>query len=93
MATPSPTQDEEARDKHQREARRAVVIAAFVMGALGHPEDFLRVTVVPLWGNRFRANVQTGTDAASTRIAHSFFLTTDESGQVIESVPAITRLY
>ena len=94
MATPSPTQpDEEVRNKHQRAERQAATIAAFVINALGEPPDFRQVIVLRLWENRFRVNVQTGDDAVSARIAHSFFLTADEKGQVLESVPAITRRY
>ena len=88
-ARPSAEETEEA----QRAERLATVIGASVMKALGHPADLFRVSVVRLWGNHYRVNVQTGADAVVARIAHSFFLTTDESGQVIDSVPAITRLY
>jgi hypothetical protein len=77
--------------ERNRAARRAAVIAA-VLGALGTPPDFLRVTVVNVWGDRFRVNVMTG-DAASARVAHSYFLTADESGRVLDSEPAIARLY
>ena len=88
-ARPSVEEVEEA----QRAERRATVISVSVMKALGKPEDLFRVSVVRLWGNYYRVNVQTGTDVTALRIAHSFFLTIDENGQVIESVPAITRLY
>ena len=88
-ARPSAEEVEEA----QRAERRATVISVSVMKALGKPDDLFRVSVVRLWGNHYRVNVQTGTDVMTLRIAHSFFLTADESGQVVESVPAITRLY
>jgi hypothetical protein len=93
MSKSSAQQDEEVRDKQQRAEKQAAKIAAYVMGVLGQPQDFLRVTVVRLWENRFRVNVQTGFDAVSARVAHSFFLTTDETGKVIGSDPALTRLY
>jgi hypothetical protein len=93
MSNPSPARPSaELAEEAQRAAHRATVLGASVMKALGQPADFIRVSVVPLWENHYRVNVQTGTDAA-VRIAHSFFLTTDESGRVIGSVPAITRLY
>jgi hypothetical protein len=92
MATPAAQPDAEALSKNQRAERQATAIAAFVMGALGQPADFRRVTVARLWGNRFRVNVHTG-DGMSTRVAHSFFLAADENGRVIESDPAIARLY
>jgi hypothetical protein len=88
-ARPSAEVVEEA----QRAKRLATVISESVMKALGQPADLFRVSVVQLWGNHYRVNVQTGSDAASARIAHSYFLTVDESGQVIVSDPAIARLY
>jgi hypothetical protein len=94
MSTPSPAQpDEEVVGKAARAERLAVSISASVMKALGHPAELFRVSVVRLWGNQFRVNVQTGPDAVSARIAHSYFLTADENGQVLASVPAIARLY
>jgi hypothetical protein len=94
VAKTSPAQsDEESRDQSQRAECQAAVIAAAVMGALGDPPDFRRVTVVKLWGNQFRVNVLTGYDSASARVAHSYFLTADEAGQVLASEPAIARLY
>jgi hypothetical protein len=48
---------------------------------------------VQLWENHFRVNVQTGADASSVRVAHSFFVAADERGQVLASNPPIARLY
>ena len=94
MPTPSKSQpDEEVEGKNRRAARLATAVGASVMSALGRPADLFRISVVRLWGNQFRVNVQTGTDAVSSRIAHSFFLAADENGNVLESNPAITRLY
>jgi hypothetical protein len=93
---PNPPRDRpsaEAVEEAQRAERLALVISASVMKALGQPADLFRVTVVRLWGSHYRVNVQTGTDVASARIAHSYFLTVDESGRVIASEPAIARLY
>lgn len=93
MATLPPAQpDEDVRGKHPR-AERQAAIAAFVLGALGEPPAFRRITVVKVWGDRFRVNVQTGDDAVSSRVAHSFFVTADEAGQLIGSDPPIARLY
>jgi hypothetical protein len=38
-------------------------------------------------------NVQTGSDAVSTLITDSFFLTADDAGNVLASNPALTRRY
>jgi hypothetical protein len=85
--------DEETTAKVRRAEQQAATITAFVMRALGRPPDLFRVTVVRLWRHHFRVNVQTGTDVTSARIAHSYFLAVDESGQVIASDPAIARQY
>ena len=94
MATPSPARPDGGQlSKNQGAEREAAAVAAFVVRTLGRPEDFLRVTVVRLWANRFRVNVLAGCDAITSRIAHSYFVSTDEGGRVAESVPPITRLY
>jgi hypothetical protein len=80
-------------DESNRAERQATAICVSVMTALGRPVDFFRVSVVPLWKNRYRVNVQTGSDVPSLCIAHSFFVTADENGNVLESIPPITRLY
>ncbi len=90
---PTAEPDEEADRKQGQAERLATRIGASVMIALGHPEDFFRVSVVRLWENHYRVNVQTGTDPVSLRVAHSFFLATDENGNIVESSPAITRRY
>jgi hypothetical protein len=94
MEKQSPAQpDEEARGANQRAERQAVKLAAFVIAALGEPPDFLRVTVVKVWGDHFRVNVHAGADVTSARVVHSYFLTVADNGQVVGSEPAITRLY
>jgi hypothetical protein len=94
MSTPSRAgPDEEVLGKALRAERIALAITAAVMRQLGKPADLFRVSVVRLWENRYRVNVQTGADAVSARVAHSFFLEADEAGAVLASVPAITRVY
>jgi hypothetical protein len=68
-------------------------ISRNVMAVLGRPGDFLRVTVRQVTGDGYRVNVMTGADAASTRIAHSFFVTADKDGNVTASAPTIVKLY
>jgi hypothetical protein len=68
-------------------------IVKYVMAALGEPGDLHRVDVRRLWDNRFRVNVFVGGDAASARVANSYFLVADGSGNIIESRPEITRQY
>ena len=72
---------------------QTAAICRNVMAALGRPGDFLRVTVRQVTADGYRVNVMTGADAASTRIAHSFFVTADKDGNVTASAPAIAKLY
>lgn len=90
---PRAESDEEVRGKAQRAERLATAIAASVLRELGKPTDLFRVSVVRLWENHYRVNVQTGSDAVSARVAHSFFLEVDEAGAVLTSAPAIARVY
>ena len=77
----------------QRRDRLSDLIRKQVVRSLGSPEDLLRIQVQPIVGDRYRVNVFVGKDATSARIADSFFLTTDEEGQILTSSPAIVRLY
>jgi hypothetical protein len=94
MRKSSPTPPDEGQVAEAARAERlATAIGASVIKALGQPTELFRISVVRLWGNQYRVNVHTGADAVSVRVAHSFFLTADESGQVLASNPAIARLY
>jgi len=85
--------DEEAGLEKKRREQQADAICASVISALGRPSDLLRVSAIQIWKNHYRVNVQTGADAVSTRIAHSFFVASDEKGNLLESTPQITRVY
>lgn len=66
MPTPSRAEpDEMARGEALRGERVALAITAAVLRQLGKPADLYRVSVVRLWENRYRVNVQTGADAVS----------------------------
>jgi hypothetical protein len=73
-------------------ARREEAIRASVLAALGSPAELLRVTVVPLWGDKLRVNVWTSGSAGAS-IPNSFFVTADESGSVLTSEPPIQKQY
>lgn len=85
--------DEEATTKGRQNEQLAAAICTSVMHTLGRPANLFRVAAFRLWGNHFRVNVQTGADAVTVRIAHSYFVSADENGRVVESVPPITRCY
>ncbi|HYH66059.1 MAG TPA: hypothetical protein VD866_15300 [Urbifossiella sp.] len=71
---------------------RSDSIRAGVLAALGRPAELYRVTVAPLWGNRFRVNVMTGT-AAGVEIPNSYFVTADDAGMILGSEPLLRREY
>src|SRR5688572_7534893 len=69
------------------------VVRGRVMSELGSPPGMHRVQVRRVWGDSYRVNVFVGDDAASFKVAHSFFLQADGDGRVLTSTPAIARLY
>jgi hypothetical protein len=88
--------DEEARrDEQQKEASgiRGAVVLRSVMIGLGRPADLVRAEARPLWDNHYRVNVFVGPDAASARVAHSFFVGADGHGKILASSPSVTRAY
>jgi hypothetical protein len=68
-------------------------ISAHVLAGLGRPANMHRVVVRRLWKHHYRVNVLVGPDVMSTTIAHSYFLETDDDGNVSGATPAITRRY
>jgi hypothetical protein len=63
-----------------------------VMQVLGRPPGLHRTQVRLLWDDHYRVNVFVG-DAASAKVAHSYFLKADGNGKILTSTPAIARLY
>lgn len=84
---------QQARAAERTLERQSDSIARQLLQTLGRPETLHRVEVRHLWEKHYRVNFFVGADAVSTRIAHSFFLSTDEDGNIIASAPAITRKY
>jgi hypothetical protein len=74
------------------EQQSAIIVRQLVQ-TLGRPAALHRVEVRHLWEKHYRVNVFVGADVSSTRIAHSFFLSTDEDGNIIASAPALTKKY
>jgi hypothetical protein len=91
---PTDQQGKQRTDRGQQECQqRYAVIGKHVIHALGQPPDLHRVQVRPLWEDHYRVNVLVGTDAAAAKVAHSYFLVTDDDGNVIASTPGITKHY
>jgi len=84
---------EQAELGNQARTQRRSVIVGQVLQALGRPATLHRVEVRHLWDDHYRANVYVGANAVSTRVAHSYFVMADEAGNIIASVPDITRKY
>jgi hypothetical protein len=74
-------------------ARSASAVGKSVLAALGKPADLLRVTARRVTADGHRVNVIAGADPTTARIAHSFFVTADDDGNLTGSVPPIVRLY
>ena len=72
---------------------RETVIVRDVLSRLGRPDNFHKVQVKPVAGSKYRVNVYVRADAASYRVAHSYFLEADDQGKVLASSPAISRVY
>jgi len=77
-------------DEHNR---LNAAIGSRVIDALGRPADYFGVQVRRLWENHYRVNVLIGPDAASTTVAHSYFLVADDAGIIRVTTPPITRRY
>jgi hypothetical protein len=73
--------------------RLHTVIGEHVIHSLGQPDDLYMVQVRPLWEGHYRVNVFVGADAASLKVAHSYFLVADGDGNILTSTPKVTRQY
>jgi hypothetical protein len=82
-----------AAQKSEERRQLSAVIGKQVLDALGQPGDLLGTQVRPLWQDYYRVNIFVGVDAASAKIAHSYFLVVNSDGTIIASTPKITRHY
>jgi hypothetical protein len=80
-------------DEEQQGRQLSAALRRHVLRDLGEPGDLLRVQVQRLWEEHYRVNVLVGADAASARIAHSYFLVVDGAGHISACTPEITRRY
>lgn len=69
------------------------LIREWVLHTLGEPDGLRQVDVRALWAGHYRVNVLVGANAASVRVAHSFFLVADGDGDILSSTPMVTRQY
>ena len=91
---PTNQQDKQPTDQEKRSRQQLhTLIGQNVMLTLGPPGTLERVQVRPLWDAHYRVNVFVGADAASARVAHSYFLVADGNGNIVSSTPQITKQY
>jgi hypothetical protein len=64
-----------------------------VMRQLGQPDDLHRVQVRRLWDERYRVNVFVGDNPLLAVLAHSYFIVSDQEGNIVLATPKITRHY
>jgi len=90
----SQQQDNQHRDQEkQTRKQRRTEIGKQVIHTLGQPGHLHEVQVRFLWEDRYRVNILVGLDAASAKVAHSYFLLADGDGNILASTPKITRQY
>ena len=73
--------------------RIRVRIGGQVLHALGKPTALRAVEVRPLWERHYRVNILVGGDASSVKVAHSYFVEADGTGEIVEATPEIVRQY
>jgi hypothetical protein len=92
--TPTTPPDSPHRNpKKEDRERLKTAVGKRVMDTLGQPGDLHKVQVRWLWEDHYRLNVFVGPDAASAKVANSYFLVTDDEGNIIASTPTIRRQY
>ena len=81
--------DQEALGHQQMQAN----ITKNVIQTLGQPRNLHRIQVRQLWEDHYRVNIFVGTDAASAKVIHSYFLVTHGDGSIVTASPKITKQY
>ena len=92
MQTKPPSEQHIDLERHKRETLNAL-IGKRVIHTLGEPAGLLRVQVRRLWENHYRVNILIGADAASGKVANSYFLQADGEGNILQSTPKILKQY
>ena len=80
-------------DKSQSDSALATKrVSDHILHHLGRPNDLVHVQVKRLWDYSYRVNVLTGTSVDAT-IQHSYFVKTNEAGEVVTTRPNVKRTY
>jgi len=92
MPKTEPDEQHKELEQQKREAQNAL-IGEQVIHTLGRPDGLHDLQVRRLWEDHYRVNVFIGADAASAKIANSYFVKSDSDGNIVRSSPKITKLY
>ena len=92
MSTQQQENEHKVQEKQARQQRKDV-IGKHVIHTLGRPANLHTVRVRHLWEDHYRVNVFVGVDAASAKVANSYFLVADSDGNILASTPKITKQY
>jgi hypothetical protein len=87
------TQPDTRHADSDQQAFQNAIIGEQVLHLLGRPADLYRLEVRALWADHYRVNVFIGADAASVRLAHSYFVVVADDGTIRTSTPRLTRQY
>lgn len=79
-------------EQHKSETLQAF-IEEQVIHRVGRPYGLRKVQVRRLWENHYRVNMVIGENAASPKIADSYFVEADSDGNIVESNPKMTKRY
>jgi hypothetical protein len=90
MSTADQREQEKRTEDHRRETLNAL-ISEQVIHTLGRQPNLSKVQVRWLWENYYRVNIIIGEDAASVKVANSYFVQADSDGNIVESTPKIIR--
>jgi hypothetical protein len=82
-----------AEQEQQTSQQMDALIRNQVISALGQPDEGYSVQVRRLWEHCYRVNVVLAQGTSSPRIANSYFLVADSTGNILTTTPPITRQY
>jgi len=85
--------DDLAQKKEHQQQQVGHMIGKQVIDLLGEPDTLRRVQVQHLWADYYRVNIFVGPDMASSKVAHSYFLTIDGDAAISSSTPRIVKHY
>ena len=71
----------------------AAAIGNHVLDLLGRPKIPHQARARHLWDGHYRVNILIGEEFAFAQIAHSYFVTADGDGNILECHPVIKKVY